>query len=232
VLAIQVCGVLWLLLPFLIAALRWSVNLSSKSSLTAVLGLFAVNFSFFYLPWLDLSPIKGSLWRDFLDLAPDMMGQVLAWRGIDSAARSLEAVSQVIGLFELSGWETLLLTAPNAWIVLLVGFVAIAAYVLVLLLAWPVRHPAVGYALTGCSAFLFSVIVYHLPEIEELGERSFPSLFAIAVPLLQVEINWLGPLVFLFGLLLMIVAGLAHAEYTGESDSDLAELELADEEEF
>jgi hypothetical protein len=79
---------------------------------------------------------------------------------------------------------------------------------------------------------LFSVIVYHLPEIEELGERSFPSLFAIAVPLLQVEINWLGPLVFLFGLLLMIVAGLAHAEYTGESDSDLAELELADEEEF
>jgi hypothetical protein len=153
VIIVNICFSLWLLLPLIVATLRWSENRATRSNLIAVLGLLTVNFSFFYLPWLDLSPIKGSLWRDFLDLAPDMLGQVLAWRGIDSAARSLEAVSQVIGLFELSGWETLLLTAPNAWIVLLVGFVAIAAYVLVLLLAWPVRHPAVGYALTGCSAF-------------------------------------------------------------------------------
>ena len=209
---VSICFSIWVLLPILVVAIRWSANRRGGTNVTAVLGLLTVNISFFYLPWLDLSPIKGSLWRDLLDFAPDVVGQMLSWRSIDSAARGLETVSQVVGFFELSGWETLLVTVPHALLFFLIGLLGIAAYLLTILLAWPVRHPAIGYALALCAVTLFCITIYFLPEIEELGERSFPSLFAIAVPLLQVEINWLGPLMMLFGLLLMLVGGLAQTQ--------------------
>lgn len=217
-LVIQVCITLWFLVPVLVVAFRWSENLSSRLNLTAVLGLLTINISFFYLPWLDLSPIKGTLWRDLLDFAPDVVGQILSWRGLETAAHGMERVTQVVGLFELSGWEALFLTSPSVWVFVLVGLLGLVATILTVLLAWPVRHPVVGYSLALCSLFLLCLNISYLPEIEELGERAFPNPFAVAVPLLQVEINWLGPFVMLLGLLLMVVGGLAQTQQPDLTD--------------
>lgn len=226
---LQVCfSIGMLLLPVVILMIRRLSNSVGQPNFTAVLGLLTVNISFFYLPWLDLSPIKGTVWRDLLDFMPDVVGQILAWRGVDVAAHGLETISQVVGLFELSGWETLLVTIPNAFLFFLVGLLAIAVYLLTLFLAWSVRKPAAGYALAVCSAVLLGMIIYFLPEIEELGERSFPSLLAIAVPLLRVEINWLGPLTMLAGLLLLIAGGLAHGQRS-ESDDEAVTSDFDDE---
>lgn len=47
--------------PIIIVVARRFAQTQPRSNVTAVLGLLIVNISFFYLPWLDLSPIKGSL---------------------------------------------------------------------------------------------------------------------------------------------------------------------------
>lgn len=213
-LIVYICAFFWVFLPLLVFGTRWFIDTKQKPKLVAVAGAVGVNVSFFYLPWLDLSPVKGSLLKDLLDFAPDVAGQVLEWRGLSSAAQGMERVASVVGLFELSGWETLLLTSPHPLVLVLLGLLGVVAIALAVWTAWPARHPAVGYSLAVCSAWLLLSIIYYLPEIEGLGERAFPSLLAVAVPLFQVEIIWLGPLVMMLGLLLMLAGGLMQAQQT------------------
>ncbi len=211
------CTLIWILLPLLVLGWRWLAT-KTQPHFLAIIGSVGVNISFFYLPWLDLSPIKGSVFRDLLDVAPDMLIPFLEHAGKDSMAGGMEAVSTVVGLFELPGWQTLLLNSPSFLLtgfVLLVGF---AAILLAMCVSWPVQTPKVGYALAGCSAFLLFVTICFLPEIEELGERVFPHPLALAVPLLQIEIIWLGPLVMFLLLLLMIAGGLVHAQSSFDKD--------------
>jgi len=206
------CVFIWIFVPLLVLGIRWLMGIKLQVASISVVGAVGVNISFFYLPWLDLSPIKGVLLKDLLDFVPDVVGQVLAWKGLDSAAQGMGRVASMVGLFELSGWETLLLTSPHPLVLVLLGIVGGIAIVLAILTAWPMRHVAVGYALAVCSAVLLLSIIYFLPEIEGLGEHAFPSLLAVAVPLLQVEIIWFGPLVMMSGLLLMLVGGLMQTQ--------------------
>ena len=213
------CAATWVFLPFVALAVRWfKQGRVLPAQFLASAGAVGVNVSFFYLPWLDLSPIKGSIIGDLLGIAPDAAGQLLAWRGMDAAAQKMEAVASFIGLFEPPGWLTLLITSPHIPVFLLALLVGMAAIVLAVLVAWPVRPPAVGYALAGCSAFLLLSIIYFLPDIEGLGERAFPNVLSLAVPLLQVEIIWFGPLVMMLGLLLMLVGGLAQTQQAAQSN--------------
>ncbi len=220
------CAATWVFLPFVILAFRWlRQGHVLPAQFLAGVGAAGVNISFFYLPWLDLSPIKGSLTGELLGIAPDAAGQLLAWRGMDAAAQKMEAVASFIGLFEPPGWLTLLITSPHIPVFLLALLVGMTAIALAALVVWPVRHPVFGYALAGCSAFLLLSIIYFLPDIEGLGERAFPNVLSLAVPLLQVEIIWFGPLVMMLGLLLMLVGGLAQAQQAAHNNLD----EMGDE---
>jgi hypothetical protein len=219
---IYFCTVTWAFLPFIIVAVRWfKQNELLPAQLLASIGAVGANISFFYLPWLDLSPLKASLFGEVLSIAPDAVGQMLAWRGMDSAAQKMESIAVFIGLFEPPGWLTLLLTSPHFLVLLLVLLLGVAAIVLAVLVAWPVRSSVFGCALAILSAVLLLTIIYFLPEIEGLGERAFPSPLPIALPLLQVEIIWFGPLVMMLGLLFMLVGGLAQTQQPAPTDFNM-----------
>ncbi len=180
-----------------------------------------MNVSFFYLPWLDLSPLKESLWGDALGIAPDAAGQMLAWRGMDSAAHKMDFLASVVRVFEPPGWATLFLTSPHWLLTLLLLGIGIVIITLAVLITWqPKQPPVLGYALSICTAVLLFIIIYFLPEIEGLGEHSLPNILAIAIPLLRVEIAWLGPLVMMLGLLFLLAGGLAHGQQAGLDDLD------------
>lgn len=172
-------------------------------------------FSFFFLPWLDLQPLKhfGVEW--IYDAIP-VLEIVAGWFGAEFVADAASHISGLDLLFSPPGWLTLLITArPLIWlIVTCLGTVSIVFAWLTSAINWR----EAGLVLSISSSLLLLFILCNLPNIDGLGERSFPSLLAIAVPLLGVQLIWVGPFVMIFSLILMIVAGLVQLESTQGKD--------------
>ena len=109
-------------------------------------------------------------------------------------------------IFGPPGWATLLLTAR--WpMMLLMGPVVGVTVVLGYMVAVRPRWKGAGIPLLISSGLAFLILFYNLPTIDGLGERSFPSLFSLAVPLVGAQIEWGGPLIMFAGLCLLFFAG-------------------------
>lgn len=185
-----------------------------------LLGASLVLLSMSIVPWLNLQPLKhlGLAW--FYEGLP-------AWEwlvhrlGIGWLGRALEKLSGLETLFEPPGWLALVLVGRlGVWLWVL--FWGIAAVIL----SWSVGlgkgRPWVGYGLALSSSLLLLTVGYHLPTIDGLGERAFPHIASLAVPVLGAELEWAGPLVMMAGLLLMLYGGLAQ---TIDSDFQRQSLE-------
>jgi hypothetical protein len=131
---------------------------------------------------------------------------------IETLADVADKIGFIGDLFAPPGWLALLLTAR--WPVWLLTAILGPS---VLLLAIPValrrRVLGVGWALSVISLFLLLVLFYSLPDISSLGERPFPSILAIAVPVLGAHLMWIGPVVMIAGLGFLTLAGLIHSQW-------------------
>lgn len=95
--------------------------------------------------------------------------------------------------------------------------------VVTIILAWLVAFkqyaPVAGKALAVSCFFNLLLLFYNLPNIDGLGERAFPSIFSLAVPLLGAQIEWWGPLTMILGLGLMFWSA-AQAQIAPQSNRD------------
>jgi hypothetical protein len=199
-----------LTLPIVWSAV-WLHNRSAnwRNQVLAAWGLSFFLASFFFLPWLDLQPLKHLGLAVLFDALP-VLETFVRWFGQDFLLEVIEKVSSLELIFEPRGWFTLALVA-NIYTAIWLFLWGSSTF----LLAWPVllcfRWHKLGYFLSASSIVLLFTLFYSLPTIDGLGERHLPHPMALAVPVLGAELLWYGPVVMFIGLLLLALAGLLYA---------------------
>lgn len=198
------------LIPPILFAIKWLAQRDEGFVPIAVWFASLMLVSFFILPWLDLQPLKHFNLGWVFGTVPwlELLGK---WVGMDWLLNILEKLSGLEILFEPPGWLTLILAArPWLWFVTIpCGVIAVIASWLV---SWPVQHKWPGYLLSVTSFILLLILFLGLPEIDGLGERSFPNMMALLVPILGTHIIVPGPLAMLIALLGLVLTGSAHVE--------------------
>ena len=200
-------ALLLIILPAFSSTLRWFQNGSKAERMPlGIWGNSLLLLSTFYIPWLNLNPLKylGLDW--LIDVAPPLLAMGLKLLRTERLG-FLGKFFDVLGpIFGPPGWATLLLTAR--WpMMLLMGTVVGVTVVLGYMVAVLPRWKDAGIPLLISSGLAFLILFYNLPTIDGLGERSFPSLFSLAVPLVGAQIEWGGPLIMFAGLCLLFFAG-------------------------
>ena len=202
----------WILvvIPPILFTIKWLAQRDEGFVPIAVWFASLMLVSFFILPWLDLQPLKHFNLAWVFGTVPwlELVGK---WVGMDWLLTILEKLSGLEILFEPPGWLTLILAArPWLWLVTIpCGFVTVGASWLV---SWPVQHKLPGYLLSVTSFILLVILFLGLPEIDGLGERAFPNMMALIVPILGAHIIVPGPLAMLIALLGLVLTGATHVE--------------------
>lgn len=167
--------------------------------------------SVFYVPWLNLNPLQhvGLDW--LIDVAPPTLELVLKLFRSERFGSLLGFFGILEPLFGPPGWATLFVTARPIVSVLMLSIGTITA-VLGMFVAYGLFGKAAGTGLIFFSSLNFLILFYSLPTIDGLGERAFPSLFSLVIPLVGAHIEWGGPLIMIVGLCLLFYAGVrSHA---------------------
>lgn len=172
-----------------------------------------VSGSFFFLPWLDLQPLKHFGLEWLFDALP--FAELFAkWIGKELVVNLIEKLSGLEILFQPPGWLTLLITAPIVlWPILLClgGMIIFTGF----LVAFQFRSPKIGKMLVVLAIGLLAIVYGSLPAIDGIGERAFPHPLTVVIPLLGAKINWLGPAVMILGLVFLAIGGFTQFR-TGE----------------
>lgn len=199
------CMTVWLVLSLIPLAMAVRFSGARRPGVPAI-GATLMILSFFVLPWLNLQPLKyvGLDW--LFDIAPaaEWLARLL---GAGVMGGLFGGIGFIDPIFNPPGWATLALVAgPLTWLAVL-GLGA-SAYWLAVLVIWRNNSARLGQALSLVSVTLSLFLFYRLPDIDGLGERTFPSLTALIVPLTGAKLSWIGPLGMFVSLGLLIWAGL------------------------
>lgn len=188
--------------PLLLTFRWWQGNEEKGIFPVGIWGISLVLLSTFYIPWLNLNPLQH-LGLDWLpDVIPPGLEIVRKLLHTDRFGSLINLFGILEPIFGPPGWVTLLVAAqlPTA----IIGTITVAVGFVVV---WHPNWKPAGIAVLFLSSLTFLILFCNLPTIDGLGERSFPSLTSLAIPLVGAHIEWGGPLVMMAGLCLLFFAG-------------------------
>jgi hypothetical protein len=210
-----------ILAPPTFALWRWRRALEARPFPLAVIGASLILLSFLLLPWLSLEPLRV-MGFDWLSRLIPVARPVIEWLE-DGRLRPLGVFLGPINfLTRWRGWMALLFTG-NLSIVVLIPFLATLAIVLGHWVTWlrPRKAPAaILIASAGLSLFL---MLFNLPRLDGLGERGFPHLMTVMLPMLGAHIHPAGPVTMALGLALLAAGGVQALAGADRRDVEIEE---------
>ena len=198
-----------IILPSGLLTLVWFRSPKQRPFPLASWGISLLLLSFCFVPWIDLQPLKhfGVEW--LFDAVP-ILAFIFERLGKTLAVEVAEKVSSLEIIFEPPGWITLVMVG-NWLIWLWLAFWGSLTFIFAIPVMLRFRWRPIGRFLSITSFVLLITLFYNLPNIDGLGERPLPSIFALAEPILGAQLLWQGPMIMMAGLGLLVFGGLSYA---------------------